>query len=87
MESAVLSLRVVPKSSQDAVVGWQGGALKIKVRAAPEDGKANAAVIEILAKTLGVPRKTIVLESGHASRNKRVRIEGFSVEAIKARLG
>ncbi len=86
MESCQLTLRVAPKSAKDAVVGWHGAALKIKVRAAPEDGKANAAVIELLAETLGLPRKSVVLESGHASRDKRVRITGLSSLDVQERL-
>jgi uncharacterized protein (TIGR00251 family) len=83
MESTVLTLRVAPKSARDAVVGWHGGALKIKVRAAPEGGKANAAVVEVLAEALGVPRAAITIESGHASRDKRVRIEGLTARGVQ----
>jgi len=64
MESTRLTLRVTPKSSQDAIVGWQGDALKIKVRAAPENGRANAAVIAVLAEALGLPQKSVIIECG-----------------------
>jgi len=67
-------------------MGWHAGALKIKVRAAPENGRANDAVLDVLAQTLNVPRALIAMESGHASRNKRVRITGLSNEAVLARL-
>ena len=86
MESTLLTLRVAPKSSQDAVVGWHGGALKIKVRAAPENGRANAAVIKLLSAALGVPQKSVVIESGETSRHKCVRIHGLALAAVQARL-
>ncbi len=85
MDSTVLTLRVAPKSPTDAIVGWHGAALKIKVRAAPENGRANEAVIGLLAEALDLPRKSIVLERGHASRDKRVRITGLSIPAVRAR--
>lgn len=83
METALLTLRVTPKSSQDAVTGWHGDALKIKVRAAPENGRANEAVVEVLALALQLPRSAVRIESGHASRNKRVRVAGMSAAAIR----
>ena len=86
MESACLTLRVTPKSSLDAVVGWQGDALKIKVRAAPENGRANAAVVEVLAGALGLPKFAITIKSGQTSRNKRVRILGLAQVEVKKRL-
>ncbi len=86
VENLVLTLQVVPRSSRDAITGWQGEALKVKVTAAPEDGRANAAVVALLAKELNVPKAAITLESGHASRNKRLRITGLSQAALSARL-
>jgi uncharacterized protein (TIGR00251 family) len=86
MESCVLALRVTPKSSQDAIVGWHGDALKIKVRAAPENGRANAAVIAVLAEALGVPKKSITIESGETSRQKRMHIQGLAQPVARARL-
>jgi uncharacterized protein (TIGR00251 family) len=87
LETALLKLRVAPKSAQDAIVGWQGDALKVKVTAAPESGRANAAVLKLLAKALGLPKAAVVIESGQASRDKRVRIHGLSVEKVSAQLG
>ncbi len=86
MESAVLILRVAPKSSQDAIVGWHGEALKVKVRAAPEDGRANEAVIKVVAKVLGLPLKSVTIASGQTSRNKRVRIQGLGLTVVKTRI-
>jgi uncharacterized protein (TIGR00251 family) len=60
----------MPGARADAVVGWRGDALKISVTAAPEKGKANRAVVALLAETLGVPAGSIVLVAGEASQDK-----------------
>ena len=86
MDSTVLVLRVAPKSSSDAIVGWHGEALKVKVRAAPEDGRANAAVIKVLSVALNLPQKSVTITSGLISRNKRVRIHGLGSVALIARI-
>jgi uncharacterized protein (TIGR00251 family) len=65
-------IRVQPKSSQNAIVGMQGGALKLRVTAPPVEGSANKACIELLAKALGVPKSFLEITSGQASRSKTV---------------
>lgn len=71
-----LSLKVIPKSSRDRIVGWVGDRLKVQVTAAPERGKANDAVVEVLAKALGVPRSAIRITAGETSPLKTVEIQG-----------
>ncbi len=85
--SARLKVKVVPGSSRDEIVGWLGDALKIKVTAPPEKGKANEAVIEILADRLGVGTDDIRVVSGHSSPSKVVAISGIDGEAIKKAVG
>jgi uncharacterized protein (TIGR00251 family) len=70
-----LTLRVTPRAKADAIIGWRCAArdeLDVRVRAAPEDGKANAAVIKMLARSLGIPKSAIELVRGHTSRTKVV---------------
>jgi uncharacterized protein (TIGR00251 family) len=81
-----LSVRVQPKSSADRILGEHGGALKVSVTAAPEKGKANAAVIALLAEKLGVPKSAIEIVRGEASRLKTVRIRGVAKETVSALL-
>ena len=69
-ETVLLHVRVQPKARANAIRGWLGEALRVSVTAAPEDGKANRAVIELLADTLAVPRSSITLVRGAASRDK-----------------
>jgi uncharacterized protein len=76
-----LRLRVVPGATRPGVVGRHGDAWKVRVTAPAEAGKANAAVITLLAGALDVPRRRISLTSGHSSRDKVVALEGLSSEA------
>ena len=83
-------VRLTPKGGRDAVDGWEAAAdgsahLKCRVRAVPEDGKANTALIELLAKTLAVPKSSIHIASGATARLKRIEIAG-DPGALTARL-
>lgn len=71
MDQFILEVKVAPKAKQDAVVGFEGEALKVRVTEAPDKGKANEAVIALLAETLSLPKRDIVLVSGDKSRRKR----------------
>lgn len=67
-------MRVQPKARASVIVGWQAGALGVRVTAAPEDGHANRAVIELLADALSVPPSSIALVRGATSRDKWFRL-------------
>ena len=79
-EDAVLvDIRLTPKSAVDRIEGMVTDAagrafLKARVRAVPEDGKANAALLKLLAKTIGVPKSAVTLVAGHTSRMKTLRV-------------
>ena len=79
-------LRVAPGAARPGVVGRHGDAWKLRVAAAPEQGKANEAVVELLAQTLDVPRSSVTLVSGAGSRNKIVELSGIEPEEIERRL-
>ena len=85
-EGTLLSVRVQPRARRDEVVGWQGTTLRVRVTAPPAEGRANQAVIALLADALGVPRSSIELVSGVAGRDKLVRIGRHSLEQIRALL-
>jgi len=82
--TARLSVKVVPGSSRDQIVGWLGDALKIKVVAPPEKGRANDAVVELLSKALGISSSDIQIESGHSSPSKVIAIMNMDDEKIKS---
>ena len=87
-DEPVLTLRVVvhPGAGRSSVVGQHGDALKVKVAAPPVDGRANQAVIELVAEVLGVPEAKVSMVSGQASRSKRLRIEGVDPNAVRRTL-
>jgi uncharacterized protein (TIGR00251 family) len=79
-----LTVKVVPGASRTKVAGVWGNALKLAVAAPPEGGKANAAVTELLAKTLGVKKGAVEIVSGHGQPVKRVAVTGITVERARA---
>ena len=78
MADQLLKLRIQPRSCRDAVVGEREGAVLIRLKAAPLEGEANAALERFLADRLGVPRSRVHLVRGLSGRNKQVAVEGFS---------
>jgi hypothetical protein len=81
VDGILLYVRLTPKGARDAIDGIETLSdgrvvLKTRVRELPEKGEANAGLIRLLAKTLGVPGSKITVESGHTSRLKRLKVEG-----------
>ncbi len=75
-----LNVRVQPRASHPGVGGLHGHALKVRVGAAPVDGAANDAVIELLSEAFGVGRRAVRLVSGATSRSKVLDVDGVGVE-------
>jgi len=93
-EGVMLKVRLTPKSSRDAVVGIEifGGeaVLKARVRAVPEDGRANAALEQLIAHWLKVPPSSVSVAQGGKSRIKQILVEGDTetlARSIEARVG
>lgn len=82
-----LSLKVSAGASRDRIAGWLGDALKVSVTAAPERGKANAAVEALLAEALGVPRSAVTVVAGHTQPRKQVEVAGLPADEVRRRLG
>ena len=80
-----LDIRVQPKAGRNGVE-VDGDRVTVRVTAAPEGGKANAAVVALLAKRLKVARGRVRIVRGHKGREKRVRIEGITPGEFFARL-
>jgi uncharacterized protein (TIGR00251 family) len=88
--ACIIAIRVTPRSSKPGIGDWRAGAdgreeLEIRVSAAPTDGEANAAVIKLLAKELGVAKSSVEIMSGETSRHKRISLPIDEVE-LRARL-
>ena len=77
---------MIPGSSTPGVVGRHGDAWKIRVREPPERGRANEAVVELLAGTLAVPKSDVRLVAGHGTRDKLVELTGLSADETDRRL-
>lgn len=77
-----IELKVIPGAKQSTIVGWHGQRLKIRVAAPPEKGKANAAVVALLAEALNIPKSDVRIVSGHSSSQKSVDIHGLSEEEL-----
>jgi uncharacterized protein len=81
-----LRLRVVPGAGRAGIVGRHGDAWKVRVTAAPERGRANDAVLRLLADTLSVPRRDLSIVAGATRREKIVQLSGLSQAELEARL-
>jgi uncharacterized protein len=86
MPSTRLRLRVVPGSTRPGIVGRLGEAWKVRVAEAPERGRANEAVLDLLAEALSLPRRDVSLVAGHASRDKIVEVDGIGEDETQSRL-
>jgi uncharacterized protein (TIGR00251 family) len=82
--SAMLNVKVVPGAKRDRVVGRYGDGVKVQVSAPPEDGKANRAVVLVLAGALGVKPGQVEVFRGHGQPRKTVRLAGFDQAGVKA---
>ena len=85
-EGATLAVRAQPGARKNAVLGEQAGSLKVAVTAPPEDGRANAALVEVLKDWLGVKRSQVELIAGQTNRNKVFLIRGMTTDALTARI-
>jgi uncharacterized protein (TIGR00251 family) len=88
MEAPVarLRVRVAPGAARSAVVGRHGDAWKVRVAAAPERGRANEALADLLARELGLARPDVRLVAGAAGRDKVVECSGITNEEAERRL-
>ena len=80
-------VRVQPRSNENALVGWSGDIVKVRVTAPPVEGAANTACLSVLSKLLDVPLTHVSLIKGERSRNKVVRILGLTEDQVQDRLG
>jgi hypothetical protein len=83
---AVLAVKAVPGSSRDRLAGVLGEALKVTTAAAAEKGRANQAILRLLARAVGVDRRSVTLLSGHTAARKEVLFEGLSAEDLRSAL-
>ena len=85
-EGVILNVRAQPRSSRAGLDGPLGDALKVRIRCAPVDGKANKELIETLADAFGLAKSSVVFKSGETSKTKRILLRGLTAAAVTARL-
>ena len=84
--STRLRVRVSPGARRGGVAGRVGDVWKLRVTAPAEGGRANEAVVRLLADTVDVPRRRVTLVSGHTARDKVVELEGLQAAEVERRL-
>lgn len=85
-EGLLLPVKVIPKSSKNAIVGWESNELKIKIKAPPHEGEANEELIRFLSKIWKIPKTRFSIESGLASRHKKILIQQVNLDQIQTLL-
>lgn len=86
-EGVVLNVKAQPRSSKAGVEGLLGDAVKVKIRCAPVDGKANKELIETLASAFGIPKSKVLFKSGETSKQKRILLTGISSQEVRKIVG
>jgi uncharacterized protein len=86
-QGVLIDILVQPRAARPKIGPVHGDRVKVAVTAPPVDGKANAAVIDDMARFLAVPRQQIEVVSGTGSRRKTVRVRGLDAGAIRAAIG
>ena len=82
-EGVVLNVRAQPRSSRAGIDGLLGDAVKVRIRCAPVDGKANRELIETLAEAFGLPKSRVVFKSGETSKTKRILLVGLNAADVE----
>jgi uncharacterized protein len=86
-DGAIVTVKVIPRAGKTAIAGARDDTLLIRLAAAPVGGAANTALIDLLANTLGVPKRQVTILSGEKSRTKHVKVMGVAAEVVRQRLG
>ncbi len=84
--SCKLAIKAIPNAPRNAVAGWLGDALKVKVHAPALEGRANDELCEFIADTLGLPRRAVTIVQGDKSRQKLLSIDGLTLDEIRRRI-
>jgi uncharacterized protein len=85
--TARIPVRLTPRANQEVIEDWQEDVLRARVTAPPVDGKANEALLRLLAEALFLPRSRLSIVQGGRSRRKLVQVSGLSQSEVDTRLG
>ena len=84
--SVILTLHIQPGAKKTEITGLHGEALKIRLAAPPVDGKANAELAALFAKTFGIPKRSVEILTGDTSRLKRIKLRGVTADRVTSSL-
>ncbi len=79
----LLKVKITPNSHQNKIIGWLNDALKIKIAAPPQKGKANKELIDFLSDEWNIPKRAIEIKKGHTSSLKLLNIDGLGKEKLE----
>jgi uncharacterized protein (TIGR00251 family) len=82
-EGTIVLVKAAPRSSKPGIDSMMGDSLKIRVRSAPVDGKANKELTEVIAKSLGLSKSSVVFKSGETSKTKRILLVGVGIDKAR----
>ena len=82
-EGVILNVKAQPRSSRSGIDGLVGDAVKVRIKCAPVDGKANKELIETLADEFGLPKSRVIFKSGETSKQKRILLQGVAAAAAR----
>jgi uncharacterized protein (TIGR00251 family) len=85
-DGTVISVKAQPRSSKNGIEGLLGDAVKVRIRCAPVDGKANRELIETLADEFGITKSRVEFKSGETSRQKRILLRGVTAAEVAAKV-
>jgi len=85
-DGCILTIKATPRASKSEIAGADPAWLRVRLQAPPVDGKANAALSQLFAKTFGIPKRSVEILTGDTARLKRVKLHGVSAGAVAAAL-
>jgi uncharacterized protein (TIGR00251 family) len=86
-DGVVITVRAVPRAAAAGIAGVRSGALLVRLASPPEGGAANAELIELIARAVGIAKTQVSIAGGAKSRSKRVRLRGVTADAVESALG
>ena len=86
-EGVILNVKAQPRSSRAGIDGVIGDAVKVRVKSAPVDGRANKELIETIAEAMGLPKASVVFKGGETSKTKRMLLKGIDGAGVASVVG
>jgi uncharacterized protein (TIGR00251 family) len=85
-DGVLLNVRVIPRARRTGFAGSRDNALLVRLTAPPVDGAANAELIAVLSRALGISKRSVTIVAGERSRTKRVRLLGIDIDTVRSRI-